>query len=112
MVDYGFYADIYLGSTIGPKQFSEFALRAKEELERLQRSYRVTIPGEDSLRMAICAMAECLYAAAKHRGGITAASVGDVSVRYEGADRADKNLRAELYRKAAIYLEISRGVSA
>jgi len=111
MADYGFYTDVYLGSTISEKQFPELALRAKEELERLQRTYRVSVPGEDSLRMAICAMAECLHAAAKRRGGITAASTGQVSVRYEGADSTGRNLQRELYRKAAIYLDISRGVS-
>ena len=111
MADYGFYTDVYLGSTIPEKQFPELALRAKEELERLQRSYRVSIPGEDSLAMAICAMAESLHAAAKRRGGITAASAGQVSVRYESADNTQRNLQRELYRKAAIYLDISRGVS-
>ena len=111
MVDYEFYLDIYLGNAIPQKQFAEFTLRAREELERLQRIYRVSIPGEDSLRMAICAMAESLYTAAKRQGGVTAASVGDVSVRYESADCAQKSLRKELYRKAATYLDISRGVS-
>lgn len=112
MADYEFYTEVYLGNTIPQKQFSEFSLRAKEELERLQRSYRVTIPGEDSLGMAICAMAESLHAAAKRRGGVTAATMGDVSVRYEGSENGEKSLRKELYRKASIYLDISRGVSA
>ena len=111
MADYGFYTDVYLGSAIPAKPFPEFALRAKEELQRLQRTYRVVSPGEDSLRMAICAMAETLYAHSKRRGGVTAATVGEVSVRYEQGAAADRSLTRELYRKAAIYLDISRGVS-
>ena len=109
MADYGFYTDVYLGSTLSQKTFPEFAQRAKEELERLQRNYQVTIPGEDSLRMAICAMAESLYTHAKRRGGVIAASAGEVSVRYE--DSGEQSLRRELYRKAATYLDIHRGVS-
>lgn len=112
MADYEFYTEVYLGSSIPQKQFPAFFLRAKEELARMQRIYQVRIPGDDSLGMAICAMAESLHAAAKRRGGVAAASMGDVSVRYEGTDSAEKSLRKELYRKASIYLDISRGVSA
>lgn len=110
MADYGFYTGIYLGSQIPEKAFPEMALRAGEHLERIRRNYRVTVEGTDSLNMALCAMAEALYAHSKRRSGMTAASVGDVSVRYEGAESAGKNLQRELYDKASIYLEISRGV--
>jgi hypothetical protein len=78
----------------------------------MQRSYRVTADGTDSLNMAICAMAEALYAHSKRRSGVTAASVGEVSVRYEGAESSGKALQRELYEKASIYLDISRGVGA
>jgi hypothetical protein len=57
-------------------------------------------------------MAESLYAHSKRRGGISAASVGEVSVHYEGGAQADRQLNRELYEKAAIYLEICRGVEA
>ena len=62
MADYAFYTDVYLGSAIPEKAFPGMALRAREVLNRFQRSYQVTVPGEDSLKMAICAMAESLYA--------------------------------------------------
>ena len=110
MADYAFYTDVYLGSRIPEKAFSGMALRAKEVLERFSRIYRVTVPGEDSYKMAICAMAEALYAHGKHRGGVTAASVGEVNVRYDSSDRTDRQLQRELYEKAAIYLDIYRGV--
>ena len=112
MADYAFYTDVYMGSRIPEKAFSGMALRAKEALERFQRIYRVSVPGEDSYKMAICAMAESLYAYSKHRGGVTAASVGEVNVRYDSSDRAGRQLQRELYEKASVYLDICRGVGA
>ena len=111
MADFEFYQCIYLGSAIPQKAFAEFAQRAKDALERMMRTYRITASGETSLAMAICAMAETLYAHAKHRSGMTAATVGQVSVRYENSDSGEKSLQRELYRKASIYLDIYRGVS-
>ena len=110
MADYGFYTDVYLGSQIPEKAFPEMALRAGEHLARIQRNYRVNTEGTDSLNMAICAMAETLYAHSRRRSGVTAAAVGEVSVRYEGAESSGRSLLRELYEKASIYLEISRGV--
>lgn len=110
MADYAFYTDVYFGSAIPEKAFAGMASRAKEALDRFQRIYRVQVPGEDSLKMAICAMAESIYAHGKRRGGVTAATVGEASVRYESGQRADRQLSRELYEKASIYLDISRGV--
>ena len=107
MADFAFYKDCYLGTVIPEKCFPSLAQRAGEVLARFQRIYRVTVPGEESLKMAVCAVAETLYAHEKHRGGVTAASVGEVSVHYAG----DRQLHRELFEKAAIYLEISRGVA-
>ena len=112
MADYAFYTDVYFGCAIPEKAFAGMALRAGEILSRFQRIYQVSVPGEDSLKMAICAMAESLYAHSKRRGGVTGATVGETSVRYESGERADKQLNRELYEKASIYLEISRGVGA
>lgn len=112
MADYRFYTDVYFGSLIPEKAFPEMALRAREHLARLQNRYRVTVSGEDSLTMAVCAMAESLYAHSKRRGGITGASLGDVSVRYGNGADSDRQLRRELYEKASIYLDIYRGVGA
>lgn len=112
MADFAFYTDVYLGCAIPEKAFPGMALRAREALGRFQNIYRVSVPGEDSLKMAICAMAESIYAASKRRGGVTAASVGEISVRYEGAEATGKSLQRELYEKASIYLDICRGVEA
>ena len=112
MADYAFYRDVYLGTTIPEKAFPGMILRAEENLDRFQRYYRVSVPGEDSRKLALCAMAETLYAHSRRSGGMTAASVGEVSVHYEGGEAARRSLGRELYEKAAIYLDISRGVEA
>ena len=110
MADFVFYKDVFLGDRIPEKHFASLAQRAREVLQQFERAYRVNVPGEDSYRMAICAMAETLYAYSKRSAGMAAASVGEVSVRYESGDNAQKNLQRELYRKASIYLDITRGV--
>lgn len=110
MVDFEFYRDGYLGSTIPEKQFPTVVSRAEAELERLKRRYWVSSQGGDSERMAVCAMAEALYRSQSRRG-ISTASVGSVSVRYQDGD-PQKELRRELYQCAGIYLDIYRGVSA
>ena len=112
MVDFAFYKDVFLGETIPQKAFASHARRAWEVLQGYERCYRVTVPGEDSYRMAICAMAETLYAYSKRRAGLTAATAGDVSVRYEGGGDAHRQLQRELYRQACVYLDIRRGVQA
>ena len=112
MADFTFYTDVYMGELIPEKAFPGMALRAQEYLQRLQRIYRVSVPGEDSLKMAVCAVAEAIFAHSKRRGGVTAASVGQVSVHYDLSDRADTVLQRQLYEKASIYLDICRGVEA
>ena len=110
MADFDFYTRIYLGDRIPMEVFDRWAKRAEEELERILRDYQVKVPGSDSRDLAICAMAETLYDHSKRRGGVTAASVGQVSVHYGSADTAQRQLRRALYDRAAIYLDIYRGV--
>lgn len=105
MVDYEFYVDQYLGSTIPENGFSGVAARAQRYLEKLKRVCRVEASGETAEKMAICAIAESLWR--NRNSGVASASVGSVSVRYD-SDKAA--LRRELYEKAAIYLDIYRGV--
>ena len=112
MADFAYYKDTYLGTAIPEKAFPGMAKRAEEALQRLQRIYQVNASGEESFKMAVCAVAETIFAHSKRRGGVSAATVGQVSVHYAGGDRMDKALQRELYEKASIYLEISRGVGA
>ena len=109
MVDYNFYCNEYLGTLIAPKAFPEMARQAKDALSMLKRKFRVTASGEETEKLALCAMAEAVYRA-KRRGTVSAATVGSVSVRYDNV--SDKDLFKELYRCASIYLDIYRGVSA
>ena len=103
MVDYSFYNTVYLGSSIPQKAFDELAARASEILARLKRHCRVSSAGEDSEKMALCAMAEALYHL-RRRQGVRSTSVGGVSVSYEQPD----SLRS-VYQAAQIYLDIYRG---
>ncbi len=111
MADYEFYVNCYLGNAIPQKAFPAAAASAAAALDRICKIYTVTEHGEETRKLAICAMAEAIYAAGKRKAGVTAASVGNVSVRYENGEHADKSLQRELYQKASIYLDIYRGTS-
>jgi len=111
MVEYDFYVNAYLGSTIPESAFSGMAAHAEAILQWFEQVYQVQSWGEDSEKMAICAMAEALYEQQRHRG-IHSANVGNVSVRYVDGVSSDKALWRELYRRANIYLDIYRGVKA
>ena len=105
MVSFDYYANTYLGSLIPEKEFAALARRAGQELDRLCRTYRVE-GGEDAKAMAVCAMAEDLYRGAGRRG-VASTSIGGVRVQYEKDD--NWQLPKQLYRSAAIYLDIYRG---
>ena len=102
-MDYGYYTGVYLGTRIPEAAFPEFMARAKDALLRLEQQYTVS-GGQDARSMALCAMAEAIYDSTGRRGGVTAANVGAVSVRYRERD-------CLIYDSAATYLEISRGVT-
>ncbi len=105
MVDYTFYKDTYLGSAIPEAAFAGMASRAQEQLSRMKRVFRVESSGEQAESMAVCAMAEALYA---HRNrGLASASVGSVRVQY---DSGSAKLQQLLRERASIYLDIYRGV--
>lgn len=105
MVDYEFYANDYLGSAIPEKHFSGVAAQAQRYLDRLKDAYEVVASGIEAEKLAICAMAETLWD--RRDRPITASRVGSMSVQYA---KDKTSLRRELYEKAAIYLDIYRGV--
>lgn len=111
MVDYDFYVNSYLGSALSKGAFPSLSAQAAWELERLKRLYRVE-GGEQAEKLAMCAMAEVIAEYQKQREGITSASVGAVSVHYEHSPGKENSLRRQLYQRAAIYLDIYRGVGA
>ena len=99
MVDYTFYVNHYLGSAIPETAFSGVAAQAQRYLDRYKRIYR------EAESMAVCAMAEVLWRG--RNAGVASASIGSVSVHYDTERGA---LQRELFEKASIYLDISRGV--
>ncbi len=108
MVSYDFYTNAYLGSAIPEQAFPGMATRAQGILDRFRRVYRVESTGEEAENMALCAMAETLYATQRRQGGVSGATVGSVSVRYENSTH--RALMGQLYEQASIYLDIYRGV--
>lgn len=108
MVDFDFYTNTYLGSRIPEKAFDPAAAQAARALERMKRIWRVT-GGAESEAMAICAMAETVYEMSGRKPGVTAATVGGVSVRYGDGDATREKNRA-LLDSARIFLDIYRGV--
>ena len=111
MVEFDFYVNAYLGSAIPETAFSGMAARAQAILQRFTQIYQIRTWGEDSEKMAVCAMAEALYERQRRRG-IRSANVGNVSVQYVDEVFSDKALQRELYHRANIYLDIYRGVNA
>lgn len=107
MVDYDFYVNSYLGSIIPEKAFSGMAARAADSLARLRRKYRVVSQDGVSEKMALCAIAETLYGFKNRKQGVTSATVGGVSVRYENGALQQR----QLLEQARIYLDIYRGAA-
>ena len=117
MVEYDFYLSTYKGVSVTPDEWPTFEVRAAEQLARYKRIYTVTAPDKNAEALAVCAMADALayfIAAQNGTGGVvTSASVGSVSVSYGSGGAVDLSPRAqerEMYRCAAQYLEIYRGV--
>ena len=110
MADYNFYVNQYKGNLI-PQDALEAALaQAQRALDRMKRIYRVRPAVEDGEDLALCAMADALYAAGSRNPCVSAAAVGSVSVRYEDAAGTRKALTQTLYDCAQRYLDVYRGV--
>ena len=117
MVEYEFYKETYLGSSITDTEWPVLEARAVDQLNRYKRIYTVKAPAENAEALAVCAMADALayYAAAQSgAGAVASASIGSVSVSFGNAanvvDLSPKGQAKELYRCASQYLEIYRGV--
>ena len=107
MIDYEFYVNSYLGAVIPEKSFPGAAVRAAEALGRLRRQYTIKETDSMSVKMALCAMAETVYSYESRKAGVSMATVGGVSVRYEKSS----SLSRQLLEKARIYLDIYRGAT-
>lgn len=105
MIDYDFYVNSYMGSAIPETAFPGMAVRAAQNLQALRKQYQVISPDSVSEQMALCAMADVLYTSP--RRAVTAATVGSVSVKYQGSAARQKRL----LEAARIYLDIYRGAN-
>lgn len=105
MASYSFYTESYMGTALSEKEFALRNKQAEAVLSRFIRVYGADCPGTDSRDMALCAMAETL---SRHfrDAGVSAATVGGVSVRYDN----DTTLIRKLYDRAGIYMDFHRGV--
>lgn len=110
MVDHAFYTGTYRGNSIPPSDFDRLAARAMAQLARYKRIYTVTgdATAEDN---AVCAMADALYFFEVAANDAQSTSVGSVSSSKAQVDVSDKAQSRELYRCAALYLDIYRGCS-
>lgn len=107
--DYNFYTSTYLGGSIPQVDFPRLAKRAGEQLARYKRLY--TIAGDANAEdMAVCAMADAMYYFETVQNTPQSASIGSVSSSTGSrVDISPKAQAAELYRCAALYLDIYRG---
>ncbi len=103
MLDYDFYVNTYLGTAIPESAFPGAVVRAAQALQKIRRQYQILNAREMSEKLALCAMAEAIYS--YHSCGVSAATVGSVSVRYD----KKATLQQQLLEKAKIYLDIYRG---
>lgn len=117
MVDYEFYTGTYQGGALSADEWPAAEREASAMLERYKRIYTVTAPDQTAESMAVCAMAEVLAfharAEAGQGGPVASASIGSVSVSWAGTagiDLSEKGKASRLYRAAALYLDICRGV--
>ena len=117
MVNYDFYVNTYGGSSLTYQEWALFGRRAEEKLRCYQRSYTVTAFAPQGESMAVCAMADAYayFTAAQNgdSGAVSSASIGSVSVSYQGKSTVDlspKGQEQELLRCARMYLDIYRGV--
>lgn len=117
MISYDFYVNVYPGGSIPQEDWPGCEARARAQLDRYRRLYRVTVPRPRAADMAVCAMAEALYSfdllASGAGGPVQSVSIGSVSASYGGAaqsiDLSAKGREKELYRCASLYLDIYRG---
>ena len=111
MADFSFYTNAYHGGSIPEADFPRLAQRAGEQLDRYKRIYTMTAPASDSEDMAVCAMADALYYFETVVNEPQSSAIGSVSSsRGPAVDISPRAQSKELYRCAALYLDIYRGV--
>ena len=112
-VDYTFYAETYLGSSIPESEWAEVEARAEDILNRMKRIYTVEEPTAGAESKAICAIADAVYYFDNAANGLVfrSSSIGSVSSTSDGSavDTSPAGQHREFYRAARLYLDIYRG---
>ena len=79
MLDYRFYSDEYGGTAIPGREWPEFERDADAQLRRYERIYTVSYETDDARPMAVCAIADAMYAYAQldaGNGAVQSVSIG------------------------------------
>lgn len=87
-VDYAFYVDEWKGSLVSEAAFSNFAIKASAEIDRIT-FYRIRKSEQamDEVKMAVCAVIDELFkieAATSESYGKKSETIGKQSVTYDG----------------------------
>ena len=109
MLTFDFYQNTYFGTAIPESAFSAVAARAEAALSKMKRIYRVVSPGEQSEKLALCAMADTIYGYTDRKGGLKQVKMGEMSLSY--GDVSERSLSRALVAKASVYLDLYRGVN-
>lgn len=96
-VDYTFYKEIYKGADISPYDFDRLSVRAVSYLESIKRC---ELPDNDSVKMAICSVAE-VWQQNEQGGEITSQTVGNWSRSFAGSN---KSASQRLFDAARLYI--------
>lgn len=115
MLDYSFYSDVYGGDAIPAEAWPALASTADAQMCRYERIYTVNYETATARSMAVCAIADAMYAYAQldaGNGAVQSVSIGSVSESRVAASAPDTSPAAratEYYRCAQLYATIYRG---
>lgn len=98
MIDYSYYENTYLGSSIPPDDFSRLAARASAYLNTISNA--AEHPDDEAVKMATCAVAEA-WQRNEEGGEIISQSVGSWSRTYASSG---KSKESALLEAARLYL--------
>lgn len=103
--DYDFYKNTYHGNTIAPEAWLALAITASAYIDQITFCrLKDTAKVPDSVRMAVCAVAEAYYAYQPKTDGIKSETVDGYNVTYEDGNTRGEQRRAALMQAADLFL--------
>lgn len=116
MTDRAFYVSCYGGEAIPMEDWRSFCRRAEAQVRQYERIYTVNWPERHSRDMAVCAIADAMYAFEQLTNGpgqVVSVSVGSVTESYQRqggtVDTSPAAQAAELYGCLCLYADVYRG---